>query len=139
MVVVTIGLYVVASGHLRIFKTSASGREHAVGFIVDVVFGRDATLDGRRLYEWHWRALLPFSARLRSPFLIFFRVVSGHRSEAQAQGGKLDEWILVVITGSIGWLAALVMNFVSATFLAWRAHSPVLPHGFHQRLLVLET
>src|SRR6185437_9852835 len=70
---------------------------------------------------------------------IFFRMVSGHRSEAQAQARKLDEWILVVIAGSIGWLAALVMNFVSAAFLAWRAPSPVLPHGFDQRLLVLET
>jgi uncharacterized protein involved in response to NO len=92
------------------------------------------------VYEWHWRALLPFSAGLEiAAFLIFFRMVSGHRSEAQAQARKLDEWIFVVIAGSIGWLAALVMNFVSAAFLAWRAPSPVLPHGFDQRLLVLET
>ena len=92
------------------------------------------------VYEWHWRALLPFSAGLEiAAFLIFFRMVSGHRSEAQAQARKLGEWILVVIAGSIGWLAALVMNFVSAAFLAWRAPSPVLPHGFDQRLLVLET
>jgi uncharacterized protein involved in response to NO len=92
------------------------------------------------VYEWHWRALLLLSAALEiTAFLIFFRMISGHRTDAEVEKGKLDEWIPVVIAGSIGWLAALMMNLASAAFLAWRAPSPVLPHGFDQRLLALET
>ncbi len=95
------------------------------------------------VYEWHWRALLPLSAGLEiAAFLIFLPVVSNHRhapEKADDARAKLDKWILVVITGCIGWLSALVINFLSAVFLAWRSASPVLPHGFDQRLLVLET
>src|SRR5690242_14759765 len=95
------------------------------------------------VYEWHWRILFPLSAALElGAFLIFLPIVSSHPSSAQktANGrAKLDEWILVVITGCIGWLSALVINFLSTAFLARRGASPVLPHGFDQRLLVLET
>jgi uncharacterized protein involved in response to NO len=91
------------------------------------------------VYEWHWQALMPLSATLEMiAFLIFFRIVSGHRPEAAIQKAKLDEWILVVIVGSIGWLLALIINLLSAAFLAWRGFSPVLPHAFDQRVLVLE-
>lgn len=93
------------------------------------------------VYEWHWRALLPVSAGLEiAAFLMFLPIVSSHRATEQAANSrtKLDQWILIVITGCIGWLAALVINLLSAAFLAWRGASPVLPHGFDQRLLVLE-
>jgi uncharacterized protein involved in response to NO len=95
------------------------------------------------VYQWHWRLLLPLSAALEiAAFLIFLPVVSSHgraNEKANHIRPKLDEWIFVVITGCIGWLAALVINLLSALFLAWRDASPVLPHGFDQRLLVLET
>jgi uncharacterized protein involved in response to NO len=95
------------------------------------------------VYQWHWRLLLPLSAALEiAAFLIFLPVVSSHgraNEKANHIRPKLDEWIFVVITGCIGWLAALVINLLSALFLAWRGASPVLPHGFDQRLLVLET
>lgn len=95
------------------------------------------------VYEWHWRILLPVSAGLEiAAFLIFLRSVSSHRpttGKADDNRAELDEWILVVIAGCIGWLAALAINLLSAVFLAWRGASPVLPHGFDQRLLVLET
>jgi uncharacterized protein involved in response to NO len=91
------------------------------------------------VYEWHWRALLPLSAAVEiTAFLIFFSAVSGHRSETSSNS-KLDEWILVVIAGCVGWFAALVINLLAALFLAWRGLSPVLPHSFDQRFLVLET
>ena len=91
------------------------------------------------VYEWQWRALLPLSAVLEIvAFLIFFFAVSGHRSDTSPKS-KLDEWILVVIAGCIGWLAALTINLLSAVFLACRGISPVLPHSFDQRSLVLET
>jgi len=95
------------------------------------------------VYEWHWRVLLPLSAALEIvAFLIFLPIVSSHRpatERASQSPTKFDEWILVVITGCIGWLAALVINLLSSVFLAWHGLSPVLPHGFDQRLLVLET
>src|SRR5438034_2551512 len=91
------------------------------------------------VYEWQWRTLLPLSAVLEiAAFLIFFVAVSGHCSDASPKS-KLDEWILVVIAGCIGWLAALSLNLLSAGFLAWRGISPVLPHSFDQRFLVLQT
>src|SRR5436309_2174773 len=46
---------------------------------------------------------------------------------------------LGVISGCVGWLAALTINLLSTVFLAWRGISPVLPHGFDQRFLVLQT
>jgi uncharacterized protein involved in response to NO len=92
------------------------------------------------VYEWHWRVLLPLSAGLEiAAFFIFFVMVSGHRSRAETQAGKLDAWILVIMAGCVGWLAALIVNAASAAFLAFRAISPVLPHGFDERFLVLET
>jgi len=91
------------------------------------------------VYEWHWRTLLPLSAALEiTAFLIFLFAVSGHRSEASASS-KLEEWILVVIAGCVGWFSALVINLLAAVFLAWNGVSPVLPHGFDQRFLVLQT
>ena len=93
------------------------------------------------VYEWQWRILLPLSAVLEiAAFLIFFLflAVSGHRS-AESTNPKLDEWILVVIAGCIGWLATLLINLVAAFYLAGQGISPVLPHSFDQRFLVLQT
>jgi hypothetical protein len=95
------------------------------------------------VYEWHWRILFPLSAALElAAFLIFLPVVSSHRPATEQptdRRARLDEWILVVICGCIGWLSTLVINLLSTAFLAWRGASPALPHGFDQRLLVLET
>ena len=90
------------------------------------------------VYEWQWRILMPLSAILElAAFLIFIFTISGHRSEKNPQ--KLDDWILVVIAGCIGWAGALAINLVMAIFLAWRGESLVLPHNFDQRFLVLQT
>jgi len=70
--------------------------------------------------------------------LIFFFAISGHRSGA-TEKSKLDAWILSVAAGCIGCVSALVINLMAAVFLAWRGISPVLPHGFDQRFLVLQT
>jgi len=93
------------------------------------------------VYEWHWRTLLPLSAGLElAAFLVFLPVVASHRRLPSDPGrAKLDEWIWVVVTGSIGWLGALAINLFAAVSLAWQAESPILPHAFDQRLLVLET
>jgi hypothetical protein len=63
------------------------------------------------VYQWQWRFLLPVSAVLElTAFLIFFRTVSGHRPQDSGKT-KLDEWIFVVIAGSVGLLLTLLINF----------------------------
>ena len=90
-------------------------------------------------YQWHWRVLLPLSATLEvAAFVIFFRTVSGHRPQDSGKD-KLDEWVLVVIAGSVGLLLTLVVNFGATLFLALRGASPELAPGFNQRFLVLQT
>src|SRR5436190_17405569 len=72
------------------------------------------------IYEWQWRTLLPISAALEIiAFLIFFVSVAGHRPSDSSKS-KLDDWILVVITGSLGWLSSLIINLLAALFLAFR-------------------
>ncbi len=91
------------------------------------------------IYQWQWRAVLPFSAVLElTAFLIFFSSVSGHRPK-DAGKKSLEKWVLVVIAASIGLLATLVVNFGTTLFLAVRGTSPDVPAAFDQRFLVLET
>jgi len=90
-------------------------------------------------YQWHWRALLPLSATLEvAAFAIFFRTVSGHRPQDSGQR-KLDEWVFVVMAGSVGLLLTLLLNFGATLFLALRGTSPELAPDFYQRFLVLQT
>jgi uncharacterized protein involved in response to NO len=59
------------------------------------------------VYLWQWRFLLPLSALLEvAAFLIFFRTVSGHRPPDPGKT-KLNEWVYVVIAGSVGLLLTL--------------------------------
>jgi uncharacterized protein involved in response to NO len=91
------------------------------------------------VYQWHWRALLPVSAVLElAAFAIFLRSVSGHRPQ-DAGKGRLEEWVFVVIAGSVGFLATLLVNFGVAVSLSLYGASPDLPPHFDQRFLVLQT
>ena len=91
------------------------------------------------VYHWHWRVLLPTSATAEfAAFLIFFRTVSGHRP--QDPGNRpLEPWVLVVIAGTLGLLATLVVNLGVSSWLALRATSPEVPASFDQKFLLLET
>jgi uncharacterized protein involved in response to NO len=91
------------------------------------------------VYQWHWRVLLPLSATLEvAAFVIFLRTVSGHRPQESGKG-RLDEFVLVVIAGSVGLALTLLINFGATLSLALRGASPVLPPDFDQRFLVLQT
>ena len=91
------------------------------------------------VYSWQWRILLPLSALLElGSFLIFFRSVSGHRSEDAAEK-KLDAWVRVVIAGSVGMMLALVANLGVALFVAFEGRSPEIPAQLDQPLLALQT
>ncbi len=91
------------------------------------------------IYQWHWRVLLPLSAVLElAAFLIFFRTISRHRPQESGKQ-KLEEWIFVVIAGSIGLLLALLVNLGATLFLARAGTSPEVPTNFDQSFLVLQT
>ncbi|MGC2801905.1 MAG: hypothetical protein WCA41_08720 [Candidatus Acidiferrum sp.] len=86
---------------------------------------------------WHWRVLLPISAVLElAAFLIFFRSVSQHRSGDSGKQ-KLDPWIWVVISASLGLLSLLATNLAGCLYVALRGTSPAFPHVLDQRYLAL--
>jgi len=96
-----------------------------------------ATRWAANVYLWHWRTLLPFSAVLEmAAFLIFFRVVSGHRVEGSGEK-RFAPWIWVVISASVGLLSALATNLVGCIYVSVRGITPAFPHVFDQRFLVL--
>jgi len=89
------------------------------------------------VYAWHWRLLLPLSAVLElAAFLIFFGAVSQHRPEGPGKK-RLDPWIWVVMTASIGFLLSLIANLATCIYVAVRGRGPALPHALDQRYLVL--
>ena len=91
------------------------------------------------VYAWHWRLLLPLSSSMELlAFLIFLRAVSGHRPEGSGHSAP-EDWVLVVITASIGLLVTLLVNFGAAVWLAVLGASPDFSQNFDQRFLVLET
>lgn len=90
------------------------------------------------IYLWHWRVLLPVSAALElAAFLLFFRSVSSHRSDSGKSG--FEDWVLLVMVGSFGLLATLLINLGLTIHLALRAQDPAVPPGFDQEFLVLQT
>ena len=89
------------------------------------------------VYQWQWRSLLPISAALElAAFLIFFRAVSQHTPDASPKN-RLEPWIWVVVTGSLGLLASLAFNLGACIELARHSSGPALPHALDQRFLVL--
>jgi len=88
------------------------------------------------VYAWHWRALLPISAVLElCAFLLFFTVVTRHRAPGPQK--HFDSWVLVVITGTIGLGATLLLNVSAAFYLGLYTASPAFPHELDQRFLIL--
>lgn len=92
------------------------------------------------VYEWHWRELSPLSATLElAAFLIFFMSVSGHKSERPPDGKKprMAAWTLVVMVGTIAFLAATVANVCGTIVTSLHEPSPAFAHAFDQKFLVL--
>jgi len=95
------------------------------------------------LWQRQWGWLLPVSAVVElSAFLLFFATVRGHRlAEGPAAQGAAGRpvWMIVVITGSIGFLASLAANLAVAIRSAVASGNPAIPHDVNQRMLVLFT
>ena len=91
------------------------------------------------VYAWHWRLFLPASAVLElAAFLIFFRSVSQHRPE-ETNSGRLEPWVWVVISASIGLLLTLVLNLAGAVYISHWGSAPAFPLRFDQRFLAVVT
>jgi len=89
------------------------------------------------VYLGQWRLLLPVSAILElAAFLVFFRAVSQHQPQSSSSK-RLEPWIWVVISASIGLMATLALNLGSAFYVASRGVGPALPHDFDQRYVAL--
>jgi uncharacterized protein involved in response to NO len=98
-----------------------------------------ATRWAANVYLWQWRTLLPFSAALElAAFVIFFRAVSGDRTEGSREQ-RFTPWILVVISASVGLFSVLVANLAGCIYISVRGTAPAFPHVFDQRFLVLVT
>jgi uncharacterized protein involved in response to NO len=89
------------------------------------------------VYLWEWRLLLPLSGVLElAAFLIFFRIISGHRPRNPAKPG-FEPWVWAVLAASIGFLAVVGMNVAGSFYVSLRGESPAFPHRFDQRYLAL--
>ena len=90
------------------------------------------------IYAWQWRWLLPLSAVLElAAFGLFVKTVSSHRAESGE--AKFEEWVLVVMTGTFGFLLTLLVNLGLTLYLAVHAGAPALPAKLDQPFLVLQT
>ncbi|HEY7837306.1 MAG TPA: NnrS family protein [Terriglobales bacterium] len=90
---------------------------------------------------WHWRMAMPASAVLEVvAFAIFQRSISTtHRNQPGAQRERLPGWVLLVLTGAMGFLLTLVLNLGADFYLALTGSSPIYAPGFDHRLVELVT
>lgn len=90
-------------------------------------------------YHLYWRALLPLSALLElGGFAIFVYSVRSHRP---ANSGKPNQrmplWIVSVLTGTVGFAAALLLNLIVAIYVSAYNTGPAFPLIFEARFLAL--
>jgi hypothetical protein len=88
------------------------------------------------VYGTYWNVLLPLSAALElAAVALFLRAVSAHRLES---GEKTDQrWVIIVMAGTAGLVAALGMNLFESVRLALHGSGPAFPPEFDQRLLAV--
>jgi len=90
------------------------------------------------IYAWNWRRLLPISALLElTAFVLFQRSVRRHRTADDRK--KSEAWRTLVVSSTLGFLAALIGNAALSFVVAAQNSGPAFPHSLDQRLLVLST
>jgi uncharacterized protein involved in response to NO len=90
-------------------------------------------------YHLYWRALLPLSAGLElCAFLIFVHSVRSHRPGGSGENNRrLPTWILLVLIGTAGLGAGLLLNLVVAVSVSLHDTGPAFPLIFEARFLAL--
>ncbi len=88
------------------------------------------------VYEWHWKILLPLSSILELLTIFGFLTLSlqGHRLSAPE---KLKPWAIAVITGTVGLLAAGLLNTIEAFYVSGHLNTPAFPGDVESRFLIL--
>jgi hypothetical protein len=135
-----IGTFILGIGFYSLPKLR---RAHSFGLsVVGVAWGLWTSGVALRwlanVYHWQWRILLPLSAALElAAFVIFFRTVSRHSPQDSGKE-KLEEWVFVVIAGTVGLLLSLLVNFGIAVDLALVGVSPAMGADFDQSFLILQ-
>jgi hypothetical protein len=94
------------------------------------------------IYGWQWHLLVPFSAALELIAVLIFLAAASHHKLPESGIGvrtkpRMELWMISVLLGTAGLLAAVIFNFVECLRLATTAASPSFPHGLDQKYLVL--
>lgn len=88
--------------------------------------------------RWEWRIAVPLSAILElAGFLTFFITVSRHKPEPGMTRKASEPWMLVVVSSTVGFLFALILNTILAFYVAWAGDSPAIAAWIDQRLLAV--
>jgi hypothetical protein len=94
------------------------------------------------IYGWHWRTMFVASASAELLAMLLFLSAARHHklpdnSEAKVSRPRMELWMISVLLGTAGLLAALVFNFVECLRLAIAGTSENFPHVLDQRYLVI--
>src|ERR1035438_8883182 len=94
------------------------------------------------IYSWHWRSLFPISVAFELiAVLLFLAAASHHKLPPPAQGKhakpRMEIWMVSVLLGTAGLIAAVIFNFVECLNLAIRGMQLSFPHALDQKYLVL--
>ncbi|MGH9476844.1 MAG: NnrS family protein [Terriglobales bacterium] len=92
------------------------------------------------MHVWHWRVLLPLSAALElGAFGIFQAIVfRAHRSEPGKPHEPLPGWVLLVLTGALGFGLTLIVNLAAAVQSAgWGASAAFAPAWDHRMVALM--
>jgi hypothetical protein len=89
------------------------------------------------VYLWNWQVLVPLSAVLELAAVVVFvvRSMQGHRAE-KAHKSKVEPWATLVISGTAGLLAVMVLNLYECLLVATTAKTPAFPPSFDSAFLV---
>jgi hypothetical protein len=94
------------------------------------------------IYEWHWRSLFPISAGFELIAVILFVAAATRHKLPEPMEGKhaktsMELWMVSVLLGTAGLVAAVIFNFVECLNLAIHGMQLSFPHTLDQKYLVL--
>lgn len=94
------------------------------------------------IYSWHWRALFVLSASVElAAVVLFVRAASHHKmpegDKSKGTKPRMEMWMISVLAGTAGLVAALLFNLVECIRLAVQGTGLAFPQALDQKYLVL--
>jgi uncharacterized protein involved in response to NO len=136
-----IGIFILGIGFYSIPKmTGRSAQPAARGWIAWLLWTSGVLLRwASGFYHLYWRMLLPISATLElAAFIIFLFSVRSHRPAGLRKDNEhMPVWILSVLTGTVGFGVALLLNLIIAVYVSLYDTGPGFPLIFEARFLAL--